>query len=142
MTIFGYLSVFFRQYNVITLYSNINFFVRQLSYNVSTNFDIVLTLCSRKIKKDFYNLTKNKMNKSSLKIKSIFMQNILTKKRLRCITICNTKKSFKINELLVEQLRNTEFRNTKFLILLSRQIKHFLRFWLESQIEKHEYPFI
>ena len=71
MTIFGYLSVFFREYNVITLYSNIKFFVRQLSYNVSTNFDVVLTLCSRKIKKDFYNLTKNKMNKSSLKIQII-----------------------------------------------------------------------
>lgn len=47
---------------------NIEFFVRQLSYNVSTNFDVVLTLCSRKIKKDFYNLTKNKTNKSSQKI--------------------------------------------------------------------------
>ena len=55
-----------------------------------------------------------------------------SKKRLRRITICNTKKDFKINELLVEQLRNTEFRNTKFLILLSRQIERFLRFWLES----------
>lgn len=54
-----------------------------------------------------------------------------SKKRLRCITICNTKKSFKINELLVEQLRNTEFRITKFLILLSRQIEHFLQFCLD-----------
>ena len=54
------------------------------------------------------------------------MKNILTKKCLRCITICNTKKNFKINELLVEQLRNTEFRITKFLILLSRQIERFL----------------
>ena len=70
------------------------------------------------------------------------MKNILTKKclrsyyenqkkRLRCITICNTKKAFKINELLVEQLRNTEFRITKFLILLSRQIEHFWRFCLD-----------
>lgn len=59
------------------------------------------------------------------------MQNILIKKCLRCITICNTKKAFKINELLVEQLRNTEFRITKFLILLSRQIERFLQFCLD-----------
>lgn len=63
------------------------------------------------------------------------MKNILTKKCLRCITICNTKKTFKINELLVEQLRNTEFRNTKFLILLSSQIERFLRFWLDYYLE-------
>lgn len=55
----------------------------------------------------------------------------IQKKRLRCITICNTKKAFKINELLVEQLRNTEFRITKFLILLSRQIERFLQFCLD-----------
>ena len=70
------------------------------------------------------------------------MQNILIKKCLRSyykiqksvyvvLRFVIRKKAFKINELLVEQLRNTEFRNTKFLILLSRQIERFLQFCLD-----------
>ena len=54
------------------------------------------------------------------------------KNRIQCLRIVYARKSFKIGELLVEQLRYTEFRITKFLISLSRQIESFLRFWLES----------
>lgn len=69
------------------------------------------------------------MKKTSTK--NVYKRNTFRKNRIQRLRIVYTRKAFKIGELLVEQLYYTEFRNTKFLISLSRQIEHFWQFFLD-----------